>query len=90
MRGKSWGGQHKFNHPPPLEIKDGDIFLVDSPKAYAPLGYGTPSDPVAIRPEDFKNDIPLPSYGTFFFPNRKCLVYLISNYEYRGASAIEG
>lgn len=41
---------------------DGDIFSTESPKAYAPLGYGTLSDPAVVRPEDFKNDIPLPTY----------------------------
>lgn len=48
-------------------VRDGDIFTVDSPKAYAPLGYGAPTDPIVVRPEDFKNDIPLPSYGMFKF-----------------------
>lgn len=44
-------------------VLDGDIFSTDSPKAYAPLGYGTLSEPAVVRAEDFKNDIPLPSYG---------------------------
>lgn len=40
---------------------------MDSPKAYAPLGYGVPGEPIVIREDDFKNDVPLPSYGAFFF-----------------------
>lgn len=43
-------------------VIDGDIFSTESPKAYAPLGYGTLSEPTVVRPEDFKNDIPLPAY----------------------------
>lgn len=41
---------------------DGDIFSTESPKAYAPLGYGTLSEPTVVLPEDFKNDMPLPAY----------------------------
>lgn len=44
-------------------VRDGDIFTVDSPKAYAPLGYGAPVDPSIVKAADFKNDIPLPTYG---------------------------
>lgn len=44
-------------------VLDGDIFSKDSPKAYAPLGYGTLSEPSVVRPEDFKNDMQLPVYG---------------------------
>lgn len=58
-------------------VLDGDIFSVESPKAFAPLGYGTLAEPVVVRPEDFKNDIPLPSYGKYLifpFIFRLCLI----------------
>lgn len=39
-----------------------DIFSLESPKAYAPLGYISPGPTSAIQPNDFNNNVPLPSY----------------------------
>lgn len=62
------GGGSGSNHHKLVQIKEGDIFAIDSPKAYAPLGYGSPGEAVAIQAEDFKNDVALPSYGEYFSP----------------------
>ncbi len=61
--GKRGGGpHHNFSKPTMAPIIISSVFDIETPKAYAPLGFILPAPITVINPSDFKNDTPLPVY----------------------------